>query len=175
MKISIDNNVVKESLTVDGKIRLETKEVFKLCKPSYSCTVRMAYFEDNRSLPEMHKYTPETIENSGIDYISYEEDGQDIYSCFDSITFEEMVYILTYHNQHNREVNKTAVQRDAIEMLEDEYKKIWAATKQEESEQRERLWMAMKLIPEFERQLRIIVEKGIIKKNQIVKIKKNIA
>ena len=65
--------------------------------------------------------------------------------------------------------------QDAMEMLEDEYKKIWAATKQEESEQRERLWMAMKLIPEFERQSRIIVEKGIIKKNQIVKIKKNIA
>jgi len=65
--------------------------------------------------------------------------------------------------------------QDAMEMLEDEYKKIWAATKQEESEQRERLWMAMKLIPEFERQLRIIVERGIIKKNQIVKIKKNIA
>ena len=65
--------------------------------------------------------------------------------------------------------------QEAMEMLEDEYKKIWAATKQEESEERERLWMAMKLIPEFERQLRIIVEKGIIKKNQIVKIKKNIA
>tara|TARA_R110002020_G_scaffold46463_4_gene132134 strand:+ start:591 stop:860 length:270 start_codon:yes stop_codon:yes gene_type:complete len=65
--------------------------------------------------------------------------------------------------------------QDAMEMLEDEYKKIWAATKQEESEQREKLWMAMKLIPEFERQLRIIVERGIIKKNQIVKIKKNIA
>jgi len=65
--------------------------------------------------------------------------------------------------------------QDAMEMLEDEYKKIWAATKQEESEERERLWMAMKLIPEFERQLRIIVERGIIKKNQIVKIKKNIA
>ena len=65
--------------------------------------------------------------------------------------------------------------QDAMEMLEDEYKKIWAATKQEESEQRERLWMAMKLIPEFERQLRIIVERGTIKKNQIVKIKKNIA
>ena len=65
--------------------------------------------------------------------------------------------------------------QDAMEMLEDEYKKIWASTKQEESEERERLWMAMKLIPEFERQLRIIVEKGIIKKNQIVKIKKNIA
>ena len=65
--------------------------------------------------------------------------------------------------------------QEAMEMLEDEYKKIWAATKQEESAQRERLWMAMKLIPEFERQLRIIVERGIIKKNQIVKIKKNIA
>jgi len=65
--------------------------------------------------------------------------------------------------------------QEAMEMLEDEYKKIWASTKQEESEERERLWMAMKLIPEFERQLRIIVEKGIIKKNQIVKIKKNIA
>ena len=65
--------------------------------------------------------------------------------------------------------------QDAMEMLEDEYKKIWASTKQEESEEREKLWMAMKLIPEFERQLRIIVERGIIKKNQIVKIKKNIA
>ncbi len=65
--------------------------------------------------------------------------------------------------------------QEAMEMLEDEYKKIWASTKQEESEERERLWMAMKLIPEFERQLRIIVERGIIKKNQIVKIKKNIA
>jgi len=65
--------------------------------------------------------------------------------------------------------------QEAMEMLEDEYKKIWASTKQEESEEREKLWMAMKLIPEFERQLRIIVEKGIIKKNQIVKIKKNIA
>ena len=65
--------------------------------------------------------------------------------------------------------------QEAMEMLEDEYKKIWTSTKQEESEERERLWMAMKLIPEFERQLRIIVERGIIKKNQIVKIKKNIA
>ena len=118
----IDNNFVKESLTVDGKIRLETKEVFKLCKPSYSCNVRMAYVEKNGSLPDIHKYTPETIENSGIDYISYELDGQNIYSCFDGITFEEMVYILTYHNQHNREVNKTAVQRYAIEMLDSDWR-----------------------------------------------------
>lgn len=65
--------------------------------------------------------------------------------------------------------------QEAMKMLEDEYKNIWATTKQDESEEREKLWMAMKLIPEFERQLRIIVEKGIIKKNQIVKIKKNIA
>ena len=65
--------------------------------------------------------------------------------------------------------------QDAMEMLEDEYKNIWATTKQDESEEREKLWMAMKLIPEFERQLRIIVERGTIKKNQIVKIKKNIA
>jgi len=65
--------------------------------------------------------------------------------------------------------------QDAMEMLEDEYKNIWASTKQDESEEREKLWMAMKLIPEFERQLRIIVERGTIKKNQIVKIKKNIA
>tara|TARA_R100001530_G_scaffold39665_1_gene30580 strand:+ start:174 stop:443 length:270 start_codon:yes stop_codon:yes gene_type:complete len=65
--------------------------------------------------------------------------------------------------------------QEAMEMLEDEYKNIWASTKQDESEEREKLWMAMKLIPEFERQLRIIVERGTIKKNQIVKIKKNIA
>jgi len=65
--------------------------------------------------------------------------------------------------------------QDAIVMLEEQYKNLWAITKHDEHEERERLWMAMKLIPEFERQLRIVVENGTIKKNQIVKIKQNIA
>ncbi len=60
-------------------------------------------------------------------------------------------------------------------MLREHYKELWATTKTEEKEQRERIWMAMKLIPEFERQLRIVVEKGVIKRNQIIKIKQNIA
>ena len=65
--------------------------------------------------------------------------------------------------------------KDALVMLREHYKELWATTKTEEKEQRESIWMAMKLIPEFERQLRIVVEKGVIKKNQIIKIKQNIA
>ncbi|MAN61076.1 MAG: hypothetical protein CMI60_03920 [Parvibaculum sp.] len=65
--------------------------------------------------------------------------------------------------------------QDAMIMLEEQYKNLWAITKQDQQEERERLWIAMKLIPEFERQLRIVVENGTIKKNQIVKIKQNIA
>jgi hypothetical protein len=65
--------------------------------------------------------------------------------------------------------------QDAMVMLEEQYKNLWAITKHDEQEERERLWMAMKLIPEFERQLRIVVENGTIKKNQIVKIKQIIA
>ena len=65
--------------------------------------------------------------------------------------------------------------QDAMVMLEEQYKNLWAVTKHDEQEERERLWMAMKLIPEFERQLRIVVENGTIKKNQIVKIKQIIA
>ena len=65
--------------------------------------------------------------------------------------------------------------QDAMIMLEEQYKNLWAITKQDQQEERERLWIAMKLIPELERQLRIVVENGTIKKNQIVKIKQNIA
>ena len=65
--------------------------------------------------------------------------------------------------------------QDAMVMLEEQYKNLWAITKHDEQEEREGLWMAMKLIPEFERQLRIVVENGTIKKNQIVKIKQIIA
>ena len=65
--------------------------------------------------------------------------------------------------------------QDALLMLEDHYKNLWVTSKKEEHEERERIWTALKLVPEFERQLRIIVENGVIKKNQIIKIKQNIA
>jgi hypothetical protein len=74
-----------------------------------------------------------------------------------------------------QDILDNAIFQDAMIMLEEQYKNLWAITEHDEKEERERLWMAMKLIPEFERQLRIVVENGTIKKNQIVKIKQNIA
>jgi len=64
---------------------------------------------------------------------------------------------------------------DALIMLQEQYKNLWAMTSEKEQDERERIWMALKLIPEFERQLRIIIENGVIKENQIIKIKQNIA
>jgi hypothetical protein len=74
-----------------------------------------------------------------------------------------------------QDILDNAIFQDAMIMLEEQYKNLWAITEHDEKEERERLWMAMKLIPEFERQLRIVVENGTIKKNQIVKIKQIIA
>ena len=61
---------------------------------------------------------------------------------------------------------------NAIEELKNEYINLWLSSKQDDISKRENLHKAIKLLPEVERHLRIIVEKGIITKAQLGKLKK---
>ena len=61
---------------------------------------------------------------------------------------------------------------NAIEELKNEYINLWLSSKQDDISKRENLHKAIKLLPEVERHLRIIVEKGIITKAKLGKLKK---
>jgi len=61
---------------------------------------------------------------------------------------------------------------NAIEELKNEYINLWLSSKQDDITKRENLHKAIKLLPEVERHLRIIVEKGIITKSQLGRLHK---
>jgi len=61
---------------------------------------------------------------------------------------------------------------NAIEELKNEYINLWLSSKQDDISKRENLHKAIKLLPEVERHLRIIVEKGIITKSQLGRLHK---
>ena len=54
--------------------------------------------------------------------------------------------------------------KSAIEELKNEYINLWLSSKEDDINKRENLHKAIKLLPEVERHLRIIVEKGKITK-----------
>jgi hypothetical protein len=60
----------------------------------------------------------------------------------------------------------------AIEELKNEYINLWLSSKQDDITKRENLHKAIKLLPEVERHLRIIVEKGKITKAQLGRLHK---
>jgi|TARA_R110002050_G_scaffold178891_2_gene312136 hypothetical protein len=60
----------------------------------------------------------------------------------------------------------------AIEELKNEYINLWLSSKQDDISKRENLHKAIKLLPEVERHLRIIVEKGKITKAQLGRLHK---
>lgn len=62
--------------------------------------------------------------------------------------------------------------KNAIEHLKDEYINIWLLTKAEDVTDREALHKAIKLLPEVEKHLRIIIEKGKITKSQLSRLHK---
>lgn len=62
--------------------------------------------------------------------------------------------------------------KEAIEHLKEEYINLWLNTKSENSVERENLHKAVKLLPEVEKHLRIIIEKGKITKSQLGRFKK---
>tara|TARA_R100000781_G_scaffold60086_1_gene38402 strand:+ start:342 stop:602 length:261 start_codon:yes stop_codon:yes gene_type:complete len=62
--------------------------------------------------------------------------------------------------------------KNAIEHLKDEYINLWLLTKAEDVIDRESLHKAIKLLPEVEKHLRIIIEKGKITKSQLGRLHK---
>lgn len=62
--------------------------------------------------------------------------------------------------------------KKAIEHLKDEYINLWLLSKPEEVTNREALHKAIKLLPEVEKHLRIIIEKGKITKSQLGRLQK---
>ena len=62
--------------------------------------------------------------------------------------------------------------KDAIQILKDEYINLWLSSKEDDINKRENLHKAIKLLPEVERHLRIIVEKGKITKAQLGRLHK---
>jgi len=62
--------------------------------------------------------------------------------------------------------------KNAIEHLKDEYVNLWLLSKPEEVTNREALHKAIKLLPEVEKHLRIIIEKGKITKSQLGRLQK---
>ena len=61
---------------------------------------------------------------------------------------------------------------NAIEQLKNEYINLWLSSKEDDIHKRENLHKAIKLLPEVERHLRIIVEKGKITKSQLGRLHK---
>jgi DNA transposition AAA+ family ATPase len=61
---------------------------------------------------------------------------------------------------------------NAIEELKNEYINLWLSSKGDDINKRENLHKAIKLLPEVERHLRIIVEKGKITKAQLGRLHK---
>jgi len=61
---------------------------------------------------------------------------------------------------------------NAIEELKNEYINLWLSSKSDDINTRENLHKAIKLLPEVERHLRIIVEKGKITKSQLGRLHK---
>ena len=62
--------------------------------------------------------------------------------------------------------------KSAIEELRNEYINLWLSSKEDDINKRENLHKAIKLLPEVERHLRIIVEKGKITKAQLERLHK---
>ena len=62
--------------------------------------------------------------------------------------------------------------KSEIEELRNEYINLWLSSKEDDIDKRENLHKAIKLLPEVERHLRIIVEKGKITKAQLGRLHK---
>ena len=62
--------------------------------------------------------------------------------------------------------------KNAIQILKDEYINLWLSSKSDDINTRENLHKAIKLLPEVEKHLRIIVEKGKITKSQLGRLHK---
>ena len=62
--------------------------------------------------------------------------------------------------------------KKSIKQLHEEYVQMWISSDAEDEKLREQMHMAVKLLPEVEKHLRIIIEKGKITKATLSRIRK---
>ena len=69
-------------------------------------------------------------------------------------------------------VLNSEVFKKSIRQLHEEYVQMWISSDAEDEKLREQMLMAVKLLPEVEKHLRIIIEKGKITKANLSRIRK---
>ena len=69
-------------------------------------------------------------------------------------------------------VLNSEVIKKSIRQLHEEYVQMWISSDAEDEKLREQMHMAVKLLPEVEKHLRIIIEKGKITKANLSRIRK---
>ena len=69
-------------------------------------------------------------------------------------------------------VLNSEVFKKSIRQLHEEYVQMWISSDAEDEKLREQMHMAVKLLPEVEKHLRIIIEKGNITKANLSRIRK---
>lgn len=76
------------------------------------------------------------------------------------------------HSNESELILNSETFKDALETLKNEYINLWLSSKEDDINVRENLHKAIKILPEVERHLRIIVEKGKITKSQLARLHK---
>jgi hypothetical protein len=83
---------------------------------------------------------------------------------------ERNPYIDARKGSEAKELLENPILAEAFDTLEAEYLKAWRQSKPAETDERERLWLAVALLEEVKRHLRVVVENGVMAKRDIDKL-----
>jgi hypothetical protein len=83
---------------------------------------------------------------------------------------ERNPYIDARKGQDAKDLLENPILVEAFDALEREYLKAWRQSKPADDEERERLWLAVGILDEIKRHLRVVVENGMMAKRDIDKI-----
>ena len=83
---------------------------------------------------------------------------------------ERNPYIDARKGQEAKDLLENPILVEAFAILEREYLKAWRQSKPADQEERERLWLAVGILEELQRHLRVVVENGMMAKRDIDKI-----
>lgn len=83
---------------------------------------------------------------------------------------ERNPYIDARKGQEAKDLLENPIFVEAFDVLEREYLKAWRQSKPADEEERERLWLAVGILDEIKRHLRVVVENGAMAKRDIDKL-----
>lgn len=83
---------------------------------------------------------------------------------------ERNPYIDSGKGAQARELLENPILVEAFAELEREYLKAWRQSKPADQEERERLWLAVGILAEIQRHLRVVVDNGVIANRDIDKL-----